>query len=142
MIDNKNNKAKSETKNLDIQYLSIKSKRTQNTEDYVIEKFNLILFDFDQAKIEKANREIVALIKSRIKPESEIEIIGYTDRTGDAEYNRSLSARRAEAAFNSINRKDATFKGIGEDILLYDNDTPEGRFYCRTVEITVKTKVK
>ena len=88
------------------------------------------------------NREIVALIKSRIKPESEIEIIGYTDRTGDAEYNRSLSARRAEAAFNSINRKDATFKGIGEDILLYDNNTPEGRFYCRTVEITVKTKVK
>lgn len=142
VIDNKNNKAKSETKNLDIQYLSIKSKRTQKTDDYVIEKFNLILFDFDQAKIEKANKEILALIKSRIKPESEIEIIGYTDRTGDAEYNRSLSARRAEAVFHSINRKDATFKGIGEDYLLYDNDTPEGRFYCRTVKVTVKTKVK
>lgn len=142
VIDDKNNKIKSETKNLDIQYITLKSKKTQNIDDYTIEKFNLTLFDFDQAEIGKENIEVIEMIKSRIKPESEIEIIGYTDRTGNSEYNRSLSARRAEAVFKALNRKDATFKGIGEDILLYGNDTPEGRFYCRTVEITVKTKVK
>ncbi len=142
LADNKNNKTKSDPKDLDIKYISIKTKRTQNTDDYLIEKFKLILFDFDQSKIEKANNEIIALIKSRIKPDSEIEIIGYTDRTGDAEYNRRLSERRAEAVSASIDKKDANYKGVGEDVLLYDNNSPEGRFYCRTVEITIRTKVK
>ena len=30
-------------------------------------------------------------------------------------------------------------KGLGESVLLYDNDIPEGRFYCRTVEVILET---
>jgi arginase family enzyme len=33
-------------------------------------------------------------------------------------------------------------KGLGESVLLYDNSQPEGRFYCRTVEIVVETPIE
>ncbi|MEI6089253.1 MAG: hypothetical protein WCR42_02265 [bacterium] len=33
-------------------------------------------------------------------------------------------------------------QGVGEDTLLYNNDVPEGRFYCRTVQIVVKTPIE
>ncbi len=43
------------------------------------------------AKIEGNNKNIVDFISKRIKSQSEIEIIGYTDITGSPEYNKRLS---------------------------------------------------
>jgi hypothetical protein len=33
-------------------------------------------------------------------------------------------------------------EGVGNAELLFNNDIPEGRFYCRTVNIVVKTPVQ
>jgi outer membrane protein OmpA-like peptidoglycan-associated protein len=126
---------------LPIDVVTLQEKRTEQMDDYAIERFSLILFDFDDATIDQNNKNIIDFISSRIYKESEIEITGHTDRTGDAEYNRRLSERRAISVKNAL-RKDANAYGIGKDTLLYDNDQPEGRFYCRTVNIIVKTPVE
>lgn len=142
LYDKKNNHHKSTAQTKPIEVITIQEKRKNRVGDYEVEKFSLILFDFDKATIENQNQRIIDFIKTRVKPESEIEIIGYTDRTGNPEYNKRLSERRAKTTLTALNRKDATAKGLGQEKLLYNNDLPEGRFYCRTVEIIVRTKVE
>ncbi|MEI6090808.1 MAG: OmpA family protein [bacterium] len=140
--DNKGNKKSIENQTLPIEVITLKNKRINRIGDYEIEKFSLILFDFDASSIESANQRIVDFISKRIKKESILEISGFTDRTGDTEYNEKLSGKRAETTKNALNRNDATVQSIGEDKLLYNNDLPEGRFYCRTVRIIVKTPIE
>lgn len=140
--DTKGKAAQSDEKKLPVEVITIEKKRTDRIGDMEIDKFSLILFDFDKSDIAGGNKKITDFIKSRIKPESSMEILGYTDRTGDDIYNKSLSLRRSETTKLSIGRADAGAVGIGEEELLYDNDIPEGRFYCRTVNIIVKTPVK
>ena len=36
----------------------------------------------------------------------------------------------------------ADARGLGEIDLLFNNDIPEGRFYCRTVNVMVETIMK
>ncbi|MFN3306642.1 MAG: OmpA family protein, partial [Candidatus Kapaibacteriota bacterium] len=129
-------------KTLPIVVRSIKTKREERVEDYIIERFSLILFDFDKATIEGLNKRIVEFIRNRVQPISQISIYGYTDYTGEEDYNLQLSERRAQATKEALMRPDATANGRGEQKLLYNNSIPEGRFYCRTVEIIVKTKVE
>jgi len=102
----------------------------------------LILFDFDKAKIESINDKIIKLIKEKLKPNSELEIRAYTDRTGDENYNKKLSQLRAQETVKTLSRPDALAIGIGEDEVIYNNDLPEGRFYSRTVTITIRNKVE
>ena len=63
-------------------------------------------------------------------------------RTGDANYNKKLSLDRADATKKALGINNAITNGIGNEELLYNNDLPEGRFYCRTVNIIVKTLIK
>ena len=49
-----------------------------------IERFSLILFDFDRDDLNASNRRIADFIKARISPGSIVTITGYTDRIGDA----------------------------------------------------------
>lgn len=142
LTDRTGKNEKVEKSSSDMNIISIKQKRIQKIDDYEIENYSLILFDFDKADIEEGNKRVINFILSKIKASSQIEIKGYTDRTGDDAYNKRLSGRRAQAAKAALKRQDAISLGIGEDVLLYDNDLPEGRFYCRTVEVTIKTKVE
>ena len=60
---------------------------------------------------------------------------------GDELYNEKLSQGRANTLAKSLNIPFDYVKGLGESILLYNNDLPEGRFYCRTVEVIVETPI-
>ena len=102
----------------------------------------MILFDFDKAIIEGKNKSIIDFIKSRIEAESHIEISGYADRTGNDEYNKKLSERRAQAAKSALKRSDAIIAPNDASKPIINNDLPEGRFYSRTVEIIVRSPVK
>jgi outer membrane protein OmpA-like peptidoglycan-associated protein len=124
---------------LPTEIITIRDKQESKKGDYRIDKFNLILFEFNRSDITSANKRIIDLVKSKIKPTSELLIEGFTDRTGDAASNERLATARAVSSRDALGRKDAQVKGIGERVLLYDNDSPEGRFYCRTVQITAKT---
>ncbi len=140
--DEKKNQKNIKGNDLKIEITTIQEKRRELQGDYEIERFSLILFDFDKATVEGNNKQIIDFIKSRIKENSEIEILGFADRTGNQEYNQKLAERRAIATQKAIGRIDAKAIGIGSSQLLYNNDIPEGRFYCRTVNIIVKAKVK
>ncbi len=140
VIDSANQEVATEEKELPIELLTIEKKRFENLSDKRIDKYSLILFDFDRADIKGDNEKIVDLIKSRLADNSRIRISGYTDRTGDPEHNKSLSLSRANATERAINRPDSEIEGLGgSDAYLYPNDLPEGRFYNRTVDIQVVT---
>ncbi len=142
VTDKVNQSVKTSDQKLDMEIITIEKKRTMRIGDMEIDKYSLILFDFDKSDISGSNKKITDYIKSRIKPNSTIEILGYTDILGMYDYNKSLSQRRADAVKTLLGRSDVTVKAYGEDENMYDNSSPEGRFYCRTVVINVQTPVE
>lgn len=71
-----------------------------------------------------------------------IQIAGHTDSTGDADYNKDLSMRRANAVKNYLLEKGVdpsvmTTVGWGETKPVADNSTRAGRAQNRRVEITI-----
>jgi len=57
-----------------------------------------------------------------------------------------LSQQRADAvraAFGkTLDNVNVTTRGVGSTQLLFPNDTPEGRFYCRMVQVIIETPVE
>lgn len=130
------------TAQLPMQMIKLSEKAINKVGDKRIDKFNLILFDFNSAEISGRNSEIITIIDSKIEDNSTIQIKGYTDRMGDEGLNERLSNSRAESANKALGNGNAVSKGYGEKIELYDNNLPEGRMYNRTVEIIVETPIK
>lgn len=127
---------------LPLEIVSIAKKRAAKIADKEVNTFGLLLFDFNKAEITPQNAGILDIVRKLMRPESRISITGYTDRTGNALANKNLSLQRASTAASILNRPDATIDGRGSDGLLHDNTTPEGRFYCRTVNIVIENAVR
>jgi outer membrane protein OmpA-like peptidoglycan-associated protein len=77
-------------------------------------------------------------------PELRLEVGGHTDSSGDAEYNRELSLKRAQSAadyirdtYPTITEDQLEVKGYGEDQPIATNETREGKTKNRRVEFTV-----
>lgn len=143
VVENKENGEYKEINNqISIEQVTVRNKRVSKVNDKIINNFSLILFKFDSPDISDENEKIVEIIKTYIEKNSEVVINGYSDRMGDDEYNKNLSYNRAKNTNTAINHNGTIYEGIGESKLLYDNNLPEGRFYCRTVEVYVETPVK
>ncbi len=142
IIDKKGNSKMVGTDQMDIDLITIERKIKEHINGYEVDSFSLILFDFNKSDVEDENKKIIAAIQKRVKKESEISVMGTTDRIGTEEYNTRLSQERANAVKTAINRKGSVSIGKGEQDLRFDNDLPEGRFYCRTVNVVVRTLVK
>jgi outer membrane protein OmpA-like peptidoglycan-associated protein len=140
--DSKDNISSTNEKTIQFKVTTIKQKKKEKKGDKEIDRYSLILFDFDKADLEKNNLKIINDIKQKIKPTSDIYITGHTDRTGEDSYNLRLSIERAFATKKAMGFPKAIAEGVGEKIILHDNDLPEGRFFCRTVNIIVETKLK
>jgi len=108
---------------------------------YVTE-LSLFLFGFDQSDLLEFSRQATPILQRRIQPTSTVTVIGHTDRIGLPPYNRALSLRRAQAAADALGVPVKNVVGKGEKDLLYDNDYPEGRYYCRTVTVLIETPVE
>lgn len=135
---------KSASKSITIEQITIKKKREIIRNDFRIERFALILFDFDKAELKEAHKQIVYDIKKRVQPDSRVTISGYADRQGTPEYNRELARKRALEVQKilGVAEDKLTINPVGSDELLYDNDLPQGRSYSRTVRIEIETPVK
>lgn len=129
---------------LNISQLTIKKKRFELKDDKRIERFSLILFDYNKSEITEAQKRILQEVKSKIKPNSNVIISGYADRTGEELYNKELAARRNAEVQKVLKINDSQLikQNIGSSELLYDNSSPEGRSYCRTVKVLVETPIK
>lgn len=111
-----------------------------------------IIYEFDDAQaIKKYERYLTDVLSPRIPAGATVMIYGYTDVIGDESYNQNLSLERANDvklflsnAQSAAGRTDVKYivKGLGEnpDLSQFENNSPEGRFYNRTVIIDVIPK--
>jgi outer membrane protein OmpA-like peptidoglycan-associated protein len=129
-----------------VQFIKREERLAQKTGYKVLEKYALILFDFNRFDIKERNREIVDRIVARIQeiPTATVRIVGHTDIIGNEEYNLTLSIKRAEAAYNQIlasgvdANENISFEGVGPHNPLFDNNLAEGRALNRTVTVTLE----
>lgn len=130
-------------KRIPITRKSIDMKRRTGQSDKEFEYYSLILFDYGKSELGSEHRKVVDFIKQRVSPDSKVFIYGFTDSMGEDEVNRKISDKRAISVLKRLNiNTNVTVEGKGESELLYENGTPEGRFYCRTVTINIETPVK
>jgi outer membrane protein OmpA-like peptidoglycan-associated protein len=128
-------------------FIQTSQRLAQKQDLRVQEKYALILFDFDKDTIDAQNREIVNRIVDRIKtlPTASVEIVGHTDNIGKEAYNLKLSERRALAVYKLLTAaygenagERIRHSGVGPNMPLFDNNSPEGRSFNRTVTITLE----
>lgn len=109
--------------------------------------FDRIVFDPNMAELNTESEEQVNNIAEimRAYPNVNIKIGGYTDNTGDAAANLSLSKNRADAVKKGIAKKNIKTsriqsEGYGIDHPIESNDTEEGRAKNRRIAINVTRK--
>jgi len=103
-----------------------------------------ILFAFDSAKVNPGAEAIVAKIAGMMEdhPTLELAVVGYTDNTGDFNYNLGLSKRRADAIVrqlikNGVSKDRLAGVGVGPLNPIASNDTEQGRAENRRVELVI-----
>jgi outer membrane protein OmpA-like peptidoglycan-associated protein len=129
-----------------VQFLKREDRRVGREGYQVIEKYALILFDFDRAEIKGRNRVVMDRIGQRIRkaPAATVKIVGHTDTIGKFDYNVALSKKRAEAVYEQIltggaaARERVSFEAKGPADPIFDNGLPEGRTLNRTVTIRLE----
>lgn len=93
----------------------------------------------DEAKLVLDN---LAAKLNKYPKKDQIEIQGHTDSTGSAEFNLSLSQKRAQAVVTYLQEKDVSNKinavGYGETHPIAKNSTKTGRLANRRVELVWK----
>ncbi|MGO2343737.1 MULTISPECIES: OmpA family protein [Vibrio] len=99
-------------------------------------------FEHDSTELTPEAKSSLDQVATYLKenPETRIDVIGYTDSTGSAEYNQKLSEKRAQSASNylesqGIEESRVTTIGKGEEDPIADNSTEEGRENNRRVEV-------
>ncbi|MCL2039603.1 MAG: OmpA family protein [Bacteroidetes bacterium] len=139
------NQKSSSSQNVTVRQITVRNKKAIDSMDIKIERYSLCLFEFDKATSTPIHRRVLSDIRYSIKPNSKLYINGYADRVGDKQHNMDLATRRMEVVNDALNpdkKLDAILEAIGNTILLYDNDTPEGRAFSRTVKIEIHTPTK
>ncbi|MDC1068770.1 OmpA family protein, partial [Candidatus Kapabacteria bacterium] len=140
--DSVGQKYNTKVKNIPIDKLTIDRKRLERKADKEYEYYSLILFQYGRFDLGNKHKKTVDFVKSRISNNSKVTIIGHTDKIGDENINKRISLNRATAVAKRLKIPNAIVIGSGESNILFDNNLPEGRFYCRTVRIEVETKVE
>lgn len=143
VVDKDNKTWESPLQKLPVKQMTIQYKFENVLEDKEYDVFSMIGFGFAKAELGERNKFIADKAKKRLRSYSESEIIGYSDRIGAEESNQKLSQRRAYTVAEYLELvPEKVARGLGEKILLYDNNYPEGRFYSRTVRINIVTPIE
>lgn len=110
---------------------------------------NAVRFDTNKSTLTaaaKANLDKLIPVFNQY-PDTNIQIYGYTDSTGAAEYNLNLSNQRAATvkaylASKGLSSGRFTTTGLGIADPIATNDTPEGRSQNRRVEFAITANDK
>ena len=127
-----------------IAFLNDSSKPVDDTTWF---NFDRLLFDSGSATLQPSSQEQLGNIANILKayPNVHLKIGGYTDNTGDATANMSLSAARAKNVMDSlvssgIDASRLSSEGYGEQYPVGDNSTEEGRAQNRRIAMRVTEK--
>jgi outer membrane protein OmpA-like peptidoglycan-associated protein len=103
-----------------------------------------IFFDFDKATLRpESSLELERLYQLLVDiPSLKIEVSGHTDNKGSAEYNKELSAKRAQSVVDYLIQKGIKADrlksaGYGFEKPMATNDTDEGRQLNRRTEFEI-----
>lgn len=103
-----------------------------------------ILFATDSAALNPSIQNDLFAVADNLNryPNTRVEVVGHTDNTGSAPYNRDLSQRRADAVANILRNGGVVGSrivayGRGEDQPIASNYTAEGKAQNRRVEIHI-----
>ena len=128
----------------------IPNAKVERVEEGINVEFNsAILFGFNQSNVSTAAQtslnDLVTILNKY--PDTNIEIDGHTDNTGTAEYNQTLSEKRASTVGDYLKSKGIaasriTTKGLSFSVPKYSNDTPDGRTKNRRVEFLITANDK
>ncbi len=107
-----------------------------------------VLFDTAKYTLKEPAKLALARIAGIVvsHPGLNLQIEGYTDSTGTAQFNQKLSEQRANAVRDflmqqGINTQTMTAVGYGENYPVASNDTSAGRKLNRRVELVVSGEV-
>lgn len=120
------------------------SLNAKQTERGTLVTFGDVLFDLNKAELKSSGLVNVNKLAQFLQenPDRKVIVEGYTDSTGAASYNQSLSERRANSVRMSLVKMgvDPTrivAQGYGKEYPVADNSSTSGRAMNRRVEVTI-----
>ena len=126
-----------ETTDIPITVLSLASKREQGQRGTRVDRHTFIGFALADASPTAAHKRIAERLRMTAAQSTSVRVDGYTDASGDAAYNRTLSQQRASNIAALLGNANAAAVGHGILLQRYDQTLPEGRFYARSVEVEI-----
>jgi outer membrane protein OmpA-like peptidoglycan-associated protein len=116
-----------------------------NVDNYKLVTNENVLFKVNRAILDEQAKSQLDKVASNLSGMKRfvVEVEGFTDKTGPANYNLSLSERRANAVIRylTVNKqvplRNIRVLGIGADSPVADNKTRDGRKQNRRVEIKI-----
>lgn len=134
---------------LDLQNNTMTNIKISDNSKWTYEVYSIILIPFDTVEFPPFILSVFEnYVYPRIHNKTIIQIVGHTDAVGLAEHNMRLSQQRAlsyERIFKSYSKGKLGYIsacGLGEESPIYSNETPEGRFYNRTVQIIIQNPIE
>ena len=104
-----------------------------------------MLFTKNSNVIDPASKSVLHILAKNLNqnPDTEIRITGFTDDTGSARYNQTLSQKRAQSIYNyltedlGVNNQRILYGGQGQNNTVDSNATGQGRALNRRLEILI-----
>lgn len=113
-------------------------------EGYVLNLPGLLLFDTGSDVLSDGAKVVLGKLAADLRALKidKLRLFGHTDNVGTADFNRTLSTRRAEAVAQTMASQGFANdrlerRGFGFDRPLVSNDSPEGRAKNRRVAVIV-----
>jgi OmpA-OmpF porin, OOP family len=115
----------------------------ENLDNYKSVSDTTILFGFDKAQLTRKDKQTLDEFAAQLQNQKHyiVQVEGYTDSTGAADYNYQLSQRRADAVIQYLAQKYSVpahkifLIGLGKDNPVAQNTSASGRAKNRRVDV-------
>ena len=115
----------------------------ENLDNYKPVSDTTVLFSFDKAVLTRKGKQTLDEFAAQIQSQRHyiVQVEGYTDSTGPADYNYQLSQRRADAVIQYLAQKYSVpahkifLIGLGKDNPVAQNTSASGRAKNRRVDV-------
>ena len=120
------------------------SLNAKQTDRGTLVTFGDVLFDFNKAELKSNAYPNITKLAQFLQenPDRKVIVEGYTDSVGSANYNQTLSERRANSVRMALVRAGVdpariVSQGYGKEYPIADNSSNSGRAQNRRVEVTI-----